>query len=147
VTATFSLAELRQQGYELRDGRLVRVVPNGVIVGPGGAAVVPDDEESNNWKDAQAECRRVFVDGGCEVYWLSQARKSGQTPGLPDLIVFGPPGAPFLLMWETKSGHGKLSDAQRKFALHCQRTSTRYAAGGPTAARRTLKQLLEEYRK
>jgi len=85
----------------------------------------------------------VFANGGCEVYWLSQARKTGQTPGLPDLIVFGPPGAPFLLMWETKAGRGKLSESQRKFALHCQRTKTHHASGGVWAARRALRTLIE----
>lgn len=146
MTATFSLSELRQQGYDLRDGKLVRVVPNGVVVGPTGGMLAPDEESSGGtWRQAQAECRKVFVDGGCEVYWLSQSRETGQTPGLPDLIVFGPPGAPFMLCWETKHGTGKLSPAQQKFEKHCQRSKTRYVAGGKSAAKRTLKELIREY--
>lgn len=143
MTATFSLSELRQHGYELIDGQLVRVK----AVLQSTLHVVPDESDEGTWQQAQADCRKVFVDGDCEVYWLSQARKTGQTAGLPDLIVFGPPGAPFLLFFEVKHGQGKLSPAQQQFALHCQRTGTLYAAGSKQIARKLLTHLIAEYSK
>lgn len=103
-----------------------------------------EDDGDLTWQEVQRRCYRVFAKAGCEVWWLSQVRKSGQTPGLPDLMVFGPPGAPFLLMWDSKAGRAKLSPAQKKFELHCQRTKTHFASGGEAAARRTLKALIAE---
>jgi hypothetical protein len=96
------------------------------------------DEPDVHWKKMQADVRLVFVDDGCAVYWLSQARKTGQTPGVPDLIIFGPPGHPFMAFWETKAGQGKLSPAQKQFQLQCLRAGVRFGSGGVNAAKRYL---------
>lgn len=96
-----------------------------------------------SWQEMEARCRAVFEKAGCTVYSTSQRRKSKVSAGLPDLVVFGPPGRPFMTFWETKHGKGKLSDGQRKFALHCQRTGTQFQCGGEHVARQWLKHLME----
>lgn len=141
MTATFSLSELREQGYDLRDGKLIRVkaVLRATVHSP------PDESAEGTWQQAESDCRAVFEKAGCTVYSTSQRRASKVSPGIPDLIVMGPPGSPFLLFFEVKHGQGKLSEAQRRFQLHCQRTGTRYAAGSKAAARKLLSTLIAEY--
>jgi hypothetical protein len=130
MSPTFTPDELAQMGYRLEGGRAVRV----------GHGPADTQEPEMHWKEMQRRVRRVFIGAGCTVYWLSQARRSGQTPGLPDLIVFGPPGAPWGLMWETKAGRGETSAAQRTFAQHCARVGWCYRSGGESAARRFLRE-------
>lgn len=84
--------------------------------------------EARHWKDEQRNARKVFVALGCRVYWLSQARRTGQTPGLGDLWVFVPKlGLAF--WWETKHGRGDLSTAQQEFRDLCAACGIRYACG------------------
>lgn len=136
MAATLTPDDLALMGFTVKDGEAVRVAAFNVE--PEHVS----DKADGTWQETQRACFRVFDRGGCTVYWLSQARKTRQTAGLPDLLVFGPPGAPFLLMWETKHGQGKPSEAQRRFQAHCQRTRTHYASGTSAAARRTLAALL-----
>src|SRR5687767_3512896 len=124
---TMNEAELAALGYRVENGEAVKVVMPAEAKGEA------------DWREVQRQCYRVFDEAGCTVYWLSQARRTGQTAGLPDLIVFGPPGHPWHAAWETKAGKGKLSEAQRKFALHCQRTGFEYQSGGEYTARQFLK--------
>ena len=100
-----------------REGRAVDATPT-----PDPRAGVRD------WKAEQNECRKVFVALGCRVYWLSQARRTGQTPGLGDLWVFAP-RLTRAWWWETKHGAGKLSPAQEEFRQLCEQTGTLYGCG------------------
>lgn len=102
----------------------------------------PDADRS--WQDEQRAVWRVWIDAGCTAYWLSQARRTGQTPGVPDQIIFGPPGAPFLAFWEVKSGRGKLTPAQEQFRLNCVRCGVRFGSGGVSAARRMLAEWIKD---
>jgi hypothetical protein len=126
---TMTVEQLRGLGYRVVDGRAVR----------DQLTDTPDPDVT--WQEAQRQCYRVFESAGCTVYWLSQARRTGQTPGLPDLIVFGPPGQKWCLMWETKNGRGKQSEAQRKFQLNCDRVELPYYAGSARMARRALHEM------
>ena len=139
MTTEISRAELTALGYvERTEGHWEKVHDAGSGVEPDPAQ--PNDEDTS-WQEMQRQCYRVFADAGCEVYWLSQSRRTRQTPGLPDLLVFGPPGEPFHLAWETKAGRGGPSEAQRKFALHCHRTGFPYRIGNARMARRVLHEL------
>jgi hypothetical protein len=131
MSTTLTRADLHAMGKTV-DGS-GRVVP-----------LPPDDDADMSWQQVEADCRKVFEKAGCTVYSTSQRRRSNVSAGISDLIVFGPPGHPFHLYWETKAGRGKLSDAQRQFALHCQRAGIRFASGGAAAARQTLKELLSQ---
>jgi len=91
--------------------------------------------ETAHWKDEQREVRKVFAAIGCVVYWLSQSRKTGQTPGLGDLWVFAPEGWELAWWWETKSGRGQLSSAQQAFQQLCVRRGVRYGCGDRYDAR------------
>lgn len=99
---------------------------------------VPIAEADLQWQAMQRAVYRVFKAAGCDVYWLSQARATGQTPGIPDLLIFGPPGAPFMAWWESKAGRGKLSPAQQAFQRQCQRCGIRFGSGGANGAKKTL---------
>lgn len=97
--------------------------------------------ETAHWKDEQREVRKVFAAIGCVVYWLSQSRKTGQTPGLGDLWVFAPEGRELAWWWETKSGTGKLTDAQERFAALCRSRKVLHGSGDRDAARRFVIEL------
>jgi hypothetical protein len=88
-----------------------------------------------HWKDEQRECRNVFVGIGCVAYWLSQSRKTGQTPGLGDLWVFAPEGWELAWWWETKSGSGDLTESQQRFAALCGSRKVLHGSGDRRAAR------------
>jgi hypothetical protein len=82
--------------------------------------------------DEKAEQRAVwgrFTVCGFHGYWLSQARASKQTPGLPDLW-FVHRIKPVALWWETKRQvGGEHSDAQIEFAAECSRAGVGYGTG------------------
>lgn len=46
-------------------------------------AALPRESE----KDVQRKCYELCVRCNCAVYWMSQARETQQTPGVPDLLV------------------------------------------------------------
>jgi hypothetical protein len=92
-------------------------------------------EETADWKDEQRECRKVFVAIGCVVYWLSQSRRTGQTPGLGDLWVFAPEGWELAWWWETKSGRGALTESQKRFAALCGSRHVLHGSGNRYDAR------------
>lgn len=67
-------------------------------------------------KDEQREIRKLLTSFGFRVFWLSQARRSGQTPGLADLWCVHE-RLPIAFWWETKrQGGGRHSPAQLEFA-------------------------------
>lgn len=89
-------------------------------------------------KDEQREVRKLFIAFGFEVYWLSQARRTGQTPGVPDLWCMHRE-LPIGFYWETKRQvGGKLSDAQLLFRDGCLRCGVGYGTGDRYAARTHL---------
>lgn len=104
---------------------------------PVAALVIEHIERPPTEKPVQKAVYDLYVDAGCAVYWLSQARRTGQTAGLPDLYVFHEErGASW---WhEVKPPTGELSDAQRTFQRRCAATQTRHVTGGEEAARRML---------
>ncbi len=75
---------------------------------------------------------------GFVVYWLSQARASKQTPGLPDLW-FVHRSEPIAGWFEAKRQvGGRLSPAQQEFRAHCDRTGIRHLVGDRYFAERWL---------
>jgi len=86
--------------------------------------------------EVQREIRRAFLRRGAAVYWLSQARRTGQTRGLPDLLVFDPhQGAVFI---ECKAQGGKPSREQVEFAELCRQAGVGHVLGGMAEVRAFL---------
>ena len=76
--------------------------------------------------EEQRRIRRTAIEHGAKVYWLSQARKTQQTPGIPDLWIAFPT---FGLWWEVKAVDGRLSPFQEDFRDECQRNGTPWGSG------------------
>ena len=84
-------------------------------------------------KDVQRAAYELLVQCDCAVYWLSQARETRQTPGVPDLLAFHPlRGFAFI---EVKAPNGRLSSAQREFQHLCGESDVEYVVGGVEAVR------------
>lgn len=131
MTATITRSEVERLGYRVGDdGRAVRNV----------------EAEPETWQAVERECRALFERAGCTVYSSSQRRRAKVSVGVPDLLIFSPPGYRWCAWWECKSGRGALTEAQRKFALHCQRTGQHHGVGGVRAARAFLRELMTEAR-
>jgi len=91
-------------------------------------------------KDEQREIRKLLIAFGFRVYWMSQARKSGQTRGIPDLW-FAHESLPIAGWMEVKRATGgRFSEAQKTFAEDCRRAGVLYVAGDRSAARSLLMQ-------
>ncbi len=73
---------------------------------------------------------------GCKVYRLAQARASSQSPGLPDLWVFGP--GPRFAWVEVKRPGGRLRPDQRQFRELCQARRIEHLVGGIDEVTRLL---------
>jgi hypothetical protein len=99
--------------------------------------VIEHIERPPREKAVQRAVYALYVAHGCRVFWLSQARATGQTAGLPDLYVFHE-GVGASWWHEVKPPTGALSDAQRDFQRLCTATLTRHVTGGEEAARRML---------
>lgn len=74
---------------------------------------------------------------GAAVYWLSQPRESGQTAGVPDLVVFDPARGMFWI--ECKAAGGKQSEEQKRFQTRCELAGVPYVIGGLTEVEQFLK--------
>jgi hypothetical protein len=88
-------------------------------------------------KEIQASVVKLYTAFGCDVYNLSQARASKQTPGLPDLWCFYRGidlDRSFGFWHETKTPKGQQSVAQIEFEARCVSTGTLYVLGGVAAA-------------
>jgi hypothetical protein len=125
-------AERRQR---LRDRGAPLDAPDPAITLTPEQFAEQERRETTHWKQEQSACRKVFVAIGCAVYWLSQSRRTGQTPGLGDLWVFAPEGWELAWWWETKSGRGELSDAQERFRDLCVRRKVLHGSGNRYDAR------------
>lgn len=78
-------------------------------------------------KDEQHAITKMARALGFTVYNLSQARKSKQTPGLPDLWMMR---SMFGMWWETKRQvGGELSPAQVAFREQCVAANVHHGAG------------------
>jgi hypothetical protein len=101
-------------------------------------AALAERQENVVEKDEQREVRKLLLAFGFRVYWLSQARVSGQTSGLPDLW-FSHQRLPIAGWFEVKRQRGgRFSDAQKTFGEECQRCGIHYVAGDRHAARTFL---------
>lgn len=80
-------------------------------------------------KDEQRIVRKMALAVGFKVYWLSQARDSKQTPGLPDLWL-ACEATGLCAWWETKRQvGGARSTAQEEFAAECIASRIPYGFG------------------
>jgi VRR-NUC domain len=81
-------------------------------------------------EDVQAKCWELLQRVGATTWWLSQARYTGQTKGLPDLLTFTAQGH---MAWieckrpetDTQRG-GKQRPDQRRFEANCKRCGETY---------------------
>lgn len=89
-------------------------------------------------KTEQLEVMKLFRAFGFEVYNLSQARASKQTPGIPDLWCMHRE-QPIAFYWETKrASGGRFSEAQIRFRDAAQRCNVGYGSGSKRDAERHL---------
>lgn len=92
-------------------------------------------------KEEQREIRKLFIAFGFEVYWLSQARNSKITRGVPDLWCMHRE-RPIGFWWETKRAEGgRFSEAQLRFREHAERCGVGYGCGDRRDARHHLMRL------
>lgn len=105
---------------------------------PAEAAARIADVDRRREKDIQRDIRRLYLAHGCTVYWLSQARETGQTAGLGDLFVFCRKAQ--RAWWhEVKTPTGDLSPAQLDFQNDCDWCHVGYVYGGLAAAEAKLR--------
>lgn len=88
-------------------------------------------------KEVQRRINQRLRKLGVGVYWMSQARKSGQTAGVPDLICFDPIRGLFFV--EVKAEGGVQSEVQKIFQSRCRTAGVPYVLGGLTAIEKFLK--------
>lgn len=89
-------------------------------------------------RDVKRRITKLYRTLGCKVYSLSQPKRSGQTPGLPDMLIkHGPRG----ISWthESKTKNGRLSGDQREFGDLCLLCHDHHVVGGYDAAVTFLK--------
>ena len=98
------------------------------------------DDDRRLEKEIQRSVRKLYIAHGCRVFWLSQARETGQTAGLGDLFVFYPKGGKPQAWWhEVKTPTGKLSPAQEDFRILCNTCLVGHVYGGIPAAEAKLR--------
>lgn len=89
-------------------------------------------------RDEQQYVAKLFRGFGCKVYWLSQARSTKQTEGLPDLWVVHV-DAKLAFWFETKrSSGGRVRPEQKLFADECAATGIKHHMGDRRVAARIL---------
>lgn len=87
--------------------------------------------EARDWKEEQRQVYTIFRAMGAEVWWLSQSRKTGQTPGLGDVYCIHPKHG-ISWWWETKHGSAAkrpLTGPQRHFELMCAAGNQLHGSG------------------
>jgi hypothetical protein len=95
-----------------------------------------DVEPARRENDVQREVGRIFIRRGAKVYWLSQKRRSGQTPGVPDLLVFDRYRG--LVFIEAKTQSGRPSAEQTEFRELCLAAHVHHILGGLAEVRAFL---------
>jgi hypothetical protein len=106
------------------------------IEGKASSLEGSEDPFAGAEKDEQREIRRIFLRRGAVVYWLSQARKTGQTPGVPDLLAFDPFRG--LVFIEVKGAGGKARPEQLEFRELCLAAGVHHVLGGVQAVKTFL---------
>ena len=77
----------------------------------------------------QAQVVALFKSVGAYVHPTSQYRKSRIPPGLPDLIILLP-RKKGIVLFEVKTGDGRMSEKQLEFAYRCEDAGVPYCVGG-----------------
>lgn len=72
---------------------------------------------------------RTLRAAGFVVYRLSQARRTNQSPGIPDAYAMHPQRG-LALWWEAKRPGGTQSPPQRQFEAECRACGLPYLLGG-----------------
>ena len=126
MTAAELLEEQARRESNRRAGRPLDYVPPEVVAQQEAEQLKRADVLE---KAEQNAVRKMAIAVGFRVYWLSQARASKQTPGLPDLWFANAQRA-IAGWWETKRQKGgKRSTAQEEFALQCLAARIPYGFG------------------
>ncbi|MEO7457070.1 MAG: hypothetical protein ABIY52_12480 [Gemmatimonadaceae bacterium] len=126
MTGTELLDEQRRREENRRLGRpLTFVAPEEIA-----AAVEQLERDARvHEKEEQRAIRKMAIAIGFRVYWLSQARETKQTPGIPDLWL-SLEAIGFAAWWETKRQvGGQRSTAQEEFAQECIAARIPYGFG------------------
>ena len=90
-------------------------------------------------KGVKAAVKRLYESVGGKVYNTSGQRMFGNTPGLPDLIVFVPLKGRRIVLWhEAKAAKGKANEAQLMFRALADEAHTVHVTGGLEEARIAL---------
>lgn len=79
-------------------------------------------------KQVQAEVKELLSICNVVAYDTSQPFRAAITPGVPDLLCFGPRHGFFVV--EVKRPGGAQSAAQKQFQHHCERAGVPYVLGG-----------------
>ncbi|MFN7341536.1 MAG: hypothetical protein ACK5VI_10715 [Opitutia bacterium] len=90
--------------------------------------VIPPPLEKNE----QTEITKLLRLIGAKVYWLSQARHTQQTPGVPDLFAFVKVGGEIVPLWiEAKRNHRKAAERPEQivFRLLCKLAGAEHIVG------------------
>lgn len=91
-------------------------------------------------KEEQRAIRKMAIAIGFHVYWMSQARSTGQTKGVGDLWL-AHRGRRFCAWWEAKRQKGGTrSSAQVEFGEECELAQIPYGFGDRYAFARFLEQ-------
>lgn len=142
--------------------QLEEMVGAPIAIGPDGIArkVVPDEPRARaplprragkaakpsvrppTWleKDEQRECWRLLLACGFKAKWLSQARRSEQTKGIPDLLARHVEKR--LIVWiEVKNPDdpAEWTPEQQDFAAECIEEKETYILGGEAELRAWLR--------
>jgi hypothetical protein len=83
--------------------------------------------------DVQVRIAHIYAAVGCFVVWFSQKRRTGQTPGIPDLYVIHPTKGAW---WhEVKRAKGsRVRPAQAEFRKCCLAANVPHVIGDAEAA-------------
>src|SRR5690349_5339168 len=100
----------------------------------------PAQVRPENERQIQARVTNLYRSVGAFVYSTSQKRRSGIAVGFPDLVVLLPQ-ARGVIFHETKTPHGKQSDAQVMFASRSAKSGVPYVLGGEAEAIAALQHL------
>jgi hypothetical protein len=95
-------------------------------------------------KEVQKRINQRLRQLGIAVYWMSQARETGQTSGVPDILAFDPIRGMFWV--ECKAKGGRQSEAQREFQQRCEWAGIPYVIGGLQEVEEWLKEPLRAAR-
>ena len=131
--------EVREEAKR-REDCLRRGVPWNAQLSPVERARQEAKEDERDEKTIQAACRKIYLAHGCEVYHLSQARASKQTPGIGDDFLIH---RRLRAAWwhEYKTPRGRQSADQVYFQESLSFTACGYVLGGIDATWAQLRKI------